>query len=78
VKPFGCAALTRSSGQYLQITDLGKAITPGQATGLVFTFSQSGGGQYTINDNNTPLAVPLNVPDNPADRSPLSLSPAAG
>jgi hypothetical protein len=64
IKAFGCVALNRDSAQFLQITNLAKAVGSGNTVNMSFTFSQSGGATYSI----APFAVPVNVPASAGSR----------
>jgi hypothetical protein len=64
VKAFGCVALNRDSAQFLQITQLDRAVGSGMTVNMRFTFSQAGGNQYEI----APIAVPVNVPASAGSR----------
>jgi hypothetical protein len=76
VKSDGCVALTRQSGQFLQITHLAGSLVPGKTVGVTFTFQQAGGRQFTIGPTPNGLAVPVNVPSSPDART-ASAVPAA-
>jgi hypothetical protein len=44
---------------------------------LRFTFEQPGGAQYTIPQDSSSLAVPVDVPSSPGSRAPVQL-PGSG
>jgi hypothetical protein len=67
IKTFGCVALNRESAQFLQITNLAKALGSGNTVNMWFTF-QAGGKEYTIGSETSPIAVPVNVPASAGSR----------
>jgi hypothetical protein len=71
IKSFGCVALNRDSAQFLQVTQLSHVVGfgPDQMLPLQFTF-QTGGAQYTIPQDGSSLAVPVDVPASPGSRAP--------
>ncbi len=72
IKSGGCVALTPRNSRFLQISNLTRSLTPGNAVGMQFTFQQSSGGQFTIGPNNT-VSVPVGVPATPEPRQPATV-----
>ena len=70
VKADGCVALNRQGSQFLEITGLADPVQPGKSVNMIFTFQQAGGGQFVIGSMNSPVAVPMNVPNSPDRRAP--------
>lgn len=78
IKSFGCVALNRDAAQFLQVTQLAQAVSSGMTVPLRFTFVQSGGAQYTIPQDSSSLAVPVDVPASPGSRAPAQVPAGAG
>jgi hypothetical protein len=72
VKAFGCVALNRDSAQFLEVTQLAHAVGfgPDQLLPMRFNFAQAGGATYTIPQDGSTLAVPVDVPASPGSRAP--------
>jgi hypothetical protein len=74
VKAFGCVVLSTDSAQFLQITQLAKAVGSGMAVNMSFTFSQAGGNEYTIPTGTPMVAVPVDTPASAGSRAPAQVS----
>lgn len=77
IKAFGCVTLNRDAAQFLQVTQLAHAVGSGMTLPLRFTF-QTGGAQYTIPQDSSSLAVPVDVPSSPGSRAPAQVPGGAG
>jgi len=77
IKAFGCVTLNRDAAQFLQVTQLAHAVGSGMTLPLRFTF-QTGDAQYTIPQDSSMLAVPVDVPASPGSRAPAEVPGGAG
>jgi hypothetical protein len=72
---------TGAEGTYLLVSGLTKGLRAGESVRLILTFTLADGGTVQMGASDRPeqeLNVPVAVPDEATQRSPMSLAPAEG
>jgi hypothetical protein len=66
--------LSQAAGQFLQVSNLTTALTPGTTTDLIFSFTDSSNSVATI--NGVPVQSQIAPPTAPAERTAVNIAPS--